>query len=295
MPRAGVKSAIRVLELLEQFGEAQGPLRLKDVAIRLGYPVSSTAALLKSVADRGYLSFDRKSRQYFPTNKISDLGLRFSTGAIEGAALNEAMEALQRSTQEFVAIGTPNDIYIDYIKSLRSTQMIQLYSPAGTRRLLIQSGMGWILLSRMEETMAVRIYRRTVAAREINSRAFPEAELRSQLRKIRGREYVFTRSSDYVRTEAHVGGAMISMVVPTPPNHRALVLGVGGPADRLEQNLPRIVASMRAEMERLGEIVGRMTAQQQEPTLAPPAPRAKPKRTRTVISSRRKTPNPKRA
>jgi hypothetical protein len=48
-----VKSAIRVLEVLEQFGEMRQPLRLKDIASSLHYPVSSTAALLKSLATLG--------------------------------------------------------------------------------------------------------------------------------------------------------------------------------------------------------------------------------------------------
>jgi DNA-binding IclR family transcriptional regulator len=254
MAKASVKSAIRVLEVFEQFGEAQGPLRLKDVAARLGYPVSSTAALLKSISDRGYLTFDRISRQYFPTNKIPEIGLRLSAAAIEGRALDDAMEALRDATSEFVAVGTPNDIYIDYIKSLRSTQPIQLYSPAGTRRLMVQSGMGLLLLSRMPEAAALRLYRRTVSAREISQREFSEAQFLTRLRKLRDRGHVFTRSSDYVRTSAHSGGAIVAMIVPTPPSHRSLVLAIGGPAERLEKNLAHIVRSMETEVGRLSDL-----------------------------------------
>jgi DNA-binding IclR family transcriptional regulator len=253
MTKASVKSAIRVLEVFEQFGEAQGPLRLKDVAARLGYPVSSTAALLKSISDRGYLTFDRRSRQYFPTNKIPELGLRLSTAAFEGQALMDTMEALRDATSEFVVVGTPNDIYVDYIKSLRSTQPIQFYSPAGTRRLMVQSGMGLLLLSRMPDAVALRIYRHTVAAGAISPQEFSELQLLDQLRTFRERNYVFTRSSDFVRISAHAGGAIVAMIVPTPPNYRSLVLAVGGPAERLEKNLSYIVCCMKTELNGLSK------------------------------------------
>ena len=250
-----VKSAVRVLEVLEQFGEIRQPLRLKDVARHLDFPVSSTAALLKSLADCGYLSFDRNSRQYYPTNKLPELGSRLASAAIEDGALMDVMHALQQSTGELIVAGTPNDIYVDYIKSLRSSQAIQLYTPAGTRRLMVQSGMGWLLLSRMERIAALRIYQRTIAAGELRASEFSKKQLIDRLQKLRDNDYVFTRSSDYVKAPAHVGGAMIAMLVPTPQHNRSLVLGVGGPADRLAKNRDKIAKDMRVELERLADIV----------------------------------------
>jgi DNA-binding IclR family transcriptional regulator len=250
-----VKSAVRVLEVLEQFGDARQPLRLKDIASKLQYPVSSTAALLKSLAECGYLSFDRISRHYYPTNKLPELGSRLASAAVEENVLMEAMHALLRATGELIVVGTPNDIYLDYIKALRSTQAVQLYTPAGTRRLMVQSGMGWLLLSRMERMSALRIYRRTIVAGELRTSDFSERQLVERLQKLRDNDYVLTRSSDYVKTTAHIGGAIMAMLVPTPPNHRALVLGVGGPADRLEKNREKIAKHMRAEMERVADFV----------------------------------------
>jgi DNA-binding IclR family transcriptional regulator len=250
-----VKSAVRALEVLEQFGELRQPLRLKDIARNLRYPTSSTAALLKSLADCGYLTFDRNSRQYYPTSKLPDLGSRLASATLEDGSLMDTMHTLQQSTGELIVVGTPNDIFIDYIKSLRSTQPIQLYTPAGTRRLMIQSGMGWLLLSRMERMNTLRIYQRTIVAGELRPSDFSERQLVDRLQKLRDSDYVFTRSSDYVKTTAHIGGAMIAMLVPTPPGHRSLVLGVGGPADRLSKNREDIVKQMRSEIERLADVV----------------------------------------
>ena len=71
---SSTKSAVRALRILEEFGAQKQPLRLKDVAINLHYPISSAAALLKSLVSCGYLSFDRNSRYYYPTDKLPALG-----------------------------------------------------------------------------------------------------------------------------------------------------------------------------------------------------------------------------
>jgi DNA-binding IclR family transcriptional regulator len=252
-----VKSAIRVLEVLEQFGEMRQPLRLKDIASSLHYPVSSTAALLKSLADCGYLSFDRNSRLYYPTNKLPDLGSRLASAAIEEGALTATMHALQEATGEMIVVATPNDIYVEYIKALRSTHEIQLYTPPGTRRLMVQSSMGWLLLSRTERVAALRIYRRTISAGELHRSEFSERQLIDRLQKWRDSDYVFTTFSDFVKSTPHVGGAMVAMLVPTPPNNRSLVLGVGGPADRLSKNRNKIVKHMRLVLELFADRIER--------------------------------------
>jgi DNA-binding IclR family transcriptional regulator len=250
-----IKPALRVLKILELFGAVGEPLRLKDIAERLGLATSSTISLLRSLTEAGYVSFDRASWKYFPTNRIPDLGSRLSSVLVEETDLMEVMHSLQRSTKELIVVGTPNDIYIDYIRSLRSTQEIQLYSPPGTRYLMIQSGMGLLLLSRMEKAVVSRIYRRTIAERQINTKIFSEEELFDRVEKMRGQDFVFTRASEYIKATGHAGGAMISSIVPTPPNNRALVIGVGGPAERLERNNKDIIIQMRAELGRLADLV----------------------------------------
>ena len=54
-----VKSAARVLDLLEYFGSVREPKLLKDIVLALGFPKSSTLMLLRTLEIRGYVERGR--------------------------------------------------------------------------------------------------------------------------------------------------------------------------------------------------------------------------------------------
>ena len=54
------------------------------------------------------------------------------------------------------------------------------------------------------------------------------------------------------------GVGVVGMVVPTPPAHRPLAIGVAGPQERIEKNLAKILAALRAEAARLAHFAGAM-------------------------------------
>lgn len=56
---SNVKSATRVLELLEFFAEHRIPMSTADVVNVLGYPQSSTTVLLQTLTRLRYLEYDR--------------------------------------------------------------------------------------------------------------------------------------------------------------------------------------------------------------------------------------------
>jgi DNA-binding IclR family transcriptional regulator len=243
-----VKSAVRVLQVFEYFKDVRRPARLKEIVARLGAPTSSTAAILKCLQDEGYLQFDQGSRCYFPTPRVSQLASWIPPATFEQDIVHDALRRLQKSTGELIVLGTPNGIHMEYVETLRSTQGIQLYAAPGTRRLMVQTGMGWLLLSRMPESAALSVYRKAVARGEIAESEFPPEALRARLDEMRRRDHSFTHAAEYVRPTAHWGGAMIAMLVPVPAGHRKLTVGIGGPGERLKQNYDAILTALRAEI-----------------------------------------------
>ncbi|MFT8246782.1 IclR family transcriptional regulator [Roseomonas sp. BN140053] len=254
-----VKSATRVFEILEQFREARRPLCLSDIAEKGRYPISSTAALLKSMTSQGYLSFGASSRTYMPTVRLQNLVSWVSTVSWERGPVLEAMEELRESTGELVVLATINDVHAEYVEACRSTQAVQLWSPPGTKRPLVQSGPGWMLLSRLPPRLIEKVYRRTVALSEISEVEFPLDALQVRVDACRMAGSVFASDTDFVRSTVHRGGGMISMLVPEAPGQRPLAIGVGGPRERLAAHQEEITAALDRTVRHLERAAGALS------------------------------------
>jgi DNA-binding IclR family transcriptional regulator len=267
-----VKSATRVFEILEFFREAQRPLRLSDIAERFNYPPSSVSGLLKTMTARGYLNFDLSKRSYFPTARLLQL-VNWIPDFEEGVVMH-AMKSLQQATGEMIVLGTMKDIYIEYLEVLRSSHSVQVWSPPGTRRLLIANSMGRLLLSQLAGSnpgggcsqQVARIFHRTAELGMFNVKDFSLDELFRELQELRQKDYAFSRSrkqddiflqssKDVQIGAGNPGGSMVSMLIPGPPNHRPLALGVAAPAERLAGQLDEVVRQLRAQVRHLAQVV----------------------------------------
>src|SRR5690606_28791597 len=163
----------------------------------------------------------------------------------EAGPVRQAMLNLSQATGELIVLATPTDLYVEFIDTLRSTQDLQLWRAPGTRLPLVQTGIGMLWLSRLARGQqkdyhrreAARLYRRSVALSLVNSRDFTLDELLQRIEVLRGRDHAFMRSTDYRGTPpGQPGIGMISMLVPCPAHHRPLILGIGGPSERLTAN-----------------------------------------------------------
>lgn len=247
-----VKSAARVFSVLELFDRERRPLRLKDIACELDQPTSSTAALLKSIAAQGYLSFDAKTRAYFPTPRLAKIAHWVPYEAFEQGVVQEALRQLQRATGETTILAAQHGIFIEYEQTVNATEGIHLRLAPGTRRLTVQTGTGWLLLNRLPRPQAVAVYEETIAAGELDRRKFSRAAFLARLDDHAGRVISFVRARDILIPTAHWGGGMVSALIPVPNGHRPLALGVGGPADRLEANMKTISAALTNAIESIG-------------------------------------------
>src|ERR1035437_10867635 len=74
MERNVVKSAARVLQILEFFDEVKRPTSVAEVAEHHGWPHSSSSVLMRSLVALGYLHYDPSERSYFPSTRVALLG-----------------------------------------------------------------------------------------------------------------------------------------------------------------------------------------------------------------------------
>lgn len=244
------KSARRVFDILELFRERQSPLRLKDVVDSLGMPTSSAAALLKTMAQMNYLSFESTARTYLPTLRLSQLGSWVTAANYETGPIQEAVRRIGRKAGETILLGTVTDIYVEIVDILRARQPLQYYTTVGTRVLLVHSGVGWPLLAGESDADIARIYRRTLRMKKIERGVSSLNRLKAGIDRVRSDGYCLSRGM------VTRGVGVVGMVMPTPPGHRRLAIGVAGPMERIEKNLTRILAAIRAENTRLMHFAG---------------------------------------
>jgi IclR family transcriptional regulator, KDG regulon repressor len=240
-----VKSAKRVLQILELFKEAHGPLSTTDIATLFNYPISSTAALLKSLATLGYLHFDKLTRTYQASLRVGLLGGWSYGGSFVPDILNRVTERLARQSGHTVVLALRNEIHIQYIRIVASEARVRYCLPVGSRQRLVDTPMGRALLSLDQDAAIDRLVHRANADRSESQPRIDPAELRAQIRQIRRTGYVYSRN-DFFNGAGGVAGA-----VPAPSNEPPLVLGLCGPAvdvERDRQMLIELVLSAAREI-----------------------------------------------
>src|SRR5450830_1914306 len=121
-PTPQVKSAQRVLELLEFFAEERRPCSVGEISRSLGYPQSSTSVLLKSLALAGYLDHDTRSGLYIPNVRIALITAWIHDRLYSEQHLLHLMEQVLTKTGHTVMIGCRKDIHVRYLHVLQSTR-----------------------------------------------------------------------------------------------------------------------------------------------------------------------------
>ncbi|WP_378941167.1 IclR family transcriptional regulator [Mesorhizobium sp. ANAO-SY3R2] len=188
-----VKSARRALQILEYMKEIRRPAGTTDIAMALSCPISSTSALLKSLASLGYLLFDRRSRTYQASVRVGLLGGWSYEGALNPVDVDNVMERLADETSCAVFLATRNDIHVQYVKVVPGRQRLAL--PAiGTKLYLTQTAAGMLMMTVEEDHVIEKMVRRM------------NAEMPSEQGKIGVRETVERIGSMRARGYAQVAG-----------------------------------------------------------------------------------------
>ena len=236
-----VKSVGRVFSILEAFARVQAPMTAIEIGRRLEYPASSAAALLKSMVTLGYLSFDRATRAYQPTILLGMLTRWVDGSTLSSAALERLIDDLHAETGETIIIATQSDLAMRYLLTRPGRFPVRFTAPAGMLRPLCGSGTGWALLaSKTEKEVASLVD-------QVNGSALPgqridAGQLQDLLAQIRDQGYAASYGS------VIAGSGVIAVALPGAG--KQLVLGVGGPVERLQRNEATLAAKMHQAITR---------------------------------------------
>jgi DNA-binding IclR family transcriptional regulator len=242
LPNGVVKSAGRVLAILEYFDEIQRPANVVEIAAMLNLPQSSTSALLRSLATIGYLHFNRTARTYLPSCRVAILGNWVNNALFTEGPLQRCMQDLQDKTGNMVVLAVRNGVWSQYIHVLQATSTKRPHVPRGALRPIGASGTGYAILGTLPDTEIVKIAHRINAEARlghVDLQPVDRAQLLETVDEVRRQGYAYT--SNLVTP----GGALLAMPLPVTDGGQTLVIGMGGSSLALQGRSEELVALMR--------------------------------------------------
>ncbi|MEC9433388.1 MAG: helix-turn-helix domain-containing protein [Pseudomonadota bacterium] len=242
VPRSpgAVKSAGRVLQVLEFFEDVRRPARATEISEALEMPQSSTSILMRSLRDLGYLDYDHGTRTFLPSPRVSLLGAWLDGGPIRDGRLTRMMERLTEQTDKTSFVAARNGIFAQYIYTVPSSSTLRFHLTIGARRLLVWSAAGFMLMTGMEDAEIRALTRRTAA--EIPDFRHRADEVLANVEIARERGHYLSRGL----VTPSAGAIAIRLPEGIDAAGRPLALAFGGLQDQLEQQEEALVAAMRA-------------------------------------------------
>lgn len=231
-----VKSALRVLELLEFFADWRRPASVKEIAQSLGFPQSSTSVLLRSLKDSGYFDHDPRTGMYAPNVRLSLATAWVEEQLYSEQSLLRMMERVLAETGHTVMIGTRQGVHVRYLHVLQATRVGSFQSKSGLLRPLFRSATGKMLLTTLPEREVARLLRQSNAQEPDVSLQVDLDQALAERRRALVEGYAMSLGTS-------VSGA--SALAVLLPGAEPMTLSVGGPQDEVEREQQTLLDTLR--------------------------------------------------
>jgi len=248
-----VRSAARVLDLLEFFAGLEGAANLATVTATFGLPKSSAFGLLKTLCARGYLVRDDRGMYELNTYfREHGFGWGGDHMARVIALVEPVMSALGEELGETVTLGTlTNDGHIKVVKQTLSSQPVR-YEGLSNRLLPVHcTAMGRVILSVLPDDIGHRLLRQheIVAVTSVTITDLKRIEQIVAQARLDG--YCV------VADESDLGGTGVATCISGGPGRPTLALNVACISARFPEKRERVIAALMREAEKLRELTGR--------------------------------------
>jgi DNA-binding IclR family transcriptional regulator len=159
MMNGQVKSAARVLDVLELFAASPGALGVTDVARKLGIPKSSAQGLLTTLAGRGYLA--REAAAYFLPPELRNGGWVGGLRARLLALAEPVLQGIAQESGESAFLGVLVGNQIQYLAKAISRHEVRYDASLSQLRPVYCTSIGLAILAHLDPAIASGILRRT--------------------------------------------------------------------------------------------------------------------------------------
>jgi DNA-binding IclR family transcriptional regulator len=146
-----VKSAARVLDLIEGLAAAPDGASFSDLARQQHLPKSSLHGLLAVLTDRGYVTFDPQRRTYSLGIRVWEAGQAYLHHRDLVTEALPVMERVVAQINETVQLAALDGIENVYLAKVDCSHPIRLQSEVGKRLYAHATGLGKVLLAFLPE------------------------------------------------------------------------------------------------------------------------------------------------
>jgi len=243
-----VKTALRVIEIIETYARERRALPLSELARLLGVPVSSCLALIRTLSDLGYLYETGRRQGYYPTGRLLAMAQRIASADPVLDRVYPSLVELRDATQETVVFaklsGEGRVVYLDVLDSPHTIR----YAPvAGEFRDVHANSLGKALISVLDApARAALLARRPLTRYNDRTLVTPEA-VDADLEASRQRGW-FMNLGESIPD-------VCAIAWPVTLSGETYAISVGGPVYRIEpqqQEYARILRAACTALEQRG-------------------------------------------
>lgn len=238
-----IKSAHRVLEILEYFDREHRTATVMDLSRSLAYPQSSTSELLRCLTRLGYLHYNRYRRTYSPTARVALLGSWVEPTLFRGGTVLTALDRVAECVGETVVLSTAANYLVHHLHVVDGVEESAVIEHAGHTESLLHSPQGRLILSSYKDEHVRSALHRLNAEEDDPERRVRINETIDELMALRSKGWL-------IRPEARADGAgAVCVILPPRRGMERLVLSVLAPRETIETRGEEILSIMLEQRE----------------------------------------------
>jgi DNA-binding IclR family transcriptional regulator len=248
-PKTFVKSAIRVINVLEYFYRDRQPARAVEISRELDLPVSSAKYLLTSLVESGYLTFDKSAKTYFPSILFSGFASWLAEIYPSGEVLRELAKEIHQELKDVVSIVVQHE---NNMRALIIEKDGSETPPAYDFRARIPmtgSASGSIALASKSDVEVAAVAAQESRKLPPNLRAVQGDQLLAQIRAVRQRGYAI--KEHHVTLDGRLQSLIaVAIAIPVAPNYPPMALGICGSREKLLGREADVASAMQTIVEK---------------------------------------------
>lgn len=243
-----IKSAHRVLEILEYFDQDHPTATVMDMARNLSYPQSSTSELLRCLTKLGYLHYNRFRRTYSPTARVALLGAWVKPSLFRHGTLLNAVDALAEQSHETVVVSSASNYVVNHLHVVLGETSRSISIHAGDVASLLHSAQGKLLLSSYTNEQIRSVVHRLNAEEADLSRHVKISEFLEELEELRAYPLAVVEGMDASTT--------IAALLPRLRGVDRMTVSVVAPTETVLDRVEHLKAAVMATRDRIDSECG---------------------------------------